>query len=153
VTGTSARVPDIEVEVPPRPEYVGVVRHLMGAVARLGQHSPEFVENTKLAGSEACTNAVMLNGRSGATERISVRALLDEDRLQIEVADRGQPAGGGGPLVTDPTPTPTSGFEGGLSLPLLEGLVDELTIDPREGGGNFVRMTLIRDVEVEPGSD
>ena len=153
MTATDQRLPDIDVEVPPRPEYVGVVRHLMGAVARLGQHSPEFVENAKLAGSEACTNAVMLNGRAGATERISVQALLDEDRLLIEVTDRGEPAADVSPLVTDPAPTPASGFEGGLSLPLLEGLVDELAIDSREGGGNLVRMTLIRDVEVEPGSE
>jgi serine/threonine-protein kinase RsbW len=154
VTGSPQRLPDIEVEVPPRPEYVGVVRHLMGAVARLGQNSPEFVENAKLAGSEACTNAVMLNGRAGATERLSVRALLEDDRLLIEVADRGDPATASSvPEVTDPSPTPATGFEGGLSLPLLEGLVDELLIEPREGGGNLVRMALIRDAEVEASSD
>ena len=147
------RRPDIEVEIPPRPEYVGVVRHLMGAVARLGHHSPEFVENAKLAGSEATTNSVMLTGRSGSSERITVRALLDEEQLQIEVADRGEDAAGASGLETDPSPTPVQGFEGGLSLPLLEGLVDELAIETREGGGNLVRMTLIRDVEVEPGSE
>ena len=140
------RQPDIDVEVPPRPEYVGVVRHVMGAVARLGHHTPEFVENAKLAGSEACTNAVMLTNAAGADERIRVRALLDEERLQIEVSDRGGAAreAGSGPVGTD---TPAGGFEGDLSLPLLEGLVDELDIEAREGGGNVVRMTLIQDVE------
>jgi len=153
VTATAERQPDIEVEIPPRPEYVGVVRHLMGAIARLGHHSPEFVENAKLAGSEATTNAVMLNERAGSTDRIAVRAVLGEERLQIEVSDRGDDAGGSSGAQTDPSPTPMQGFEGGLSLPLLEGLVDELAIDPRDGGGNVVRMTLIRDVEVEPGSE
>jgi serine/threonine-protein kinase RsbW len=145
----SERLPDIEVEIPPRPEYVGVVRHLMGAVARLAHHSPEFVENAKLAGSEATTNAVMLNGQVGSTDRIEVRASLDEQRLEIEVADRGEPAGGANGSSSDPAPTPVSGFDGGLSLPLLEGLVDELAIESRDGGGNLVRMTLIRDLEEE----
>ena len=140
MTATDQRLPDIDVEVPPRPEYVGVVRHLMGAVA-------------KLAGSEACTNAVMLNGRAGSTDPISVRAVLDDEQLLIEVADRGESASEPSPGTTDPAPTPASGFEGGLSLPLLEGLVDELDIESRDGGGNLVRMTLIRDVEVEPGSE
>ena len=149
MTGTADRLPDIEVEIPARPEYVGVVRHLMGAVARLAHHSPEFVENAKLAGSEATTNAVMLNGRAGSTDRIAVRALLGERNLEIQVADRGDLAAVDEP-PSDPSATPASGFEGGLSLPLLEGLVDELAIEAREGGGNVVHMTLIRDVEEEP---
>jgi serine/threonine-protein kinase RsbW len=153
VTPTAERLPDIDVEIPSRPEYVGVVRHLMGAVARLGHHSPEFVENAKLAGSEATTNAVMLNGRAGSADRIAVRALLDDERLQIEVCDRGEGLDAQPEMGTDPAPTPVTGFEGGLSLPLLEGLVDELAIEARDGGGNVIRMTLIRDVEVEPGSE
>jgi serine/threonine-protein kinase RsbW len=154
VTGPGDPLPDVEVEVPPRPEYVGVVRHLMGAVARLGQPSPEFVENAKLAGSEACTNAVMLNGRAGSTDRISVKAAFDDEQLRIEVADRGESlTPSSSAAVTDPSPTPAVGFEGGLSIPLLEGLVDELAIEPRAGGGNVVRMTLVRDTEEEPGSE
>jgi serine/threonine-protein kinase RsbW len=154
VTPAATGRPDVEVEIPPRPEYVGVVRHLMGAVARLGQHSPEFVENAKLAGSEACTNAVMLTGRAGSQDRIEVRALLDGEELRIEVADRGASAteaasAPGADL--EPSATPVHGFEGGLSLPLLEGLVDELAIDERDGGGNVVRMRLIRDIEEDAG--
>jgi len=146
---SQAPLPDVEVEIPPRPEYVGVVRHLMGAVARLGQHSPEFVENAKLAGSEACTNAVELTGRAGADDRVDVSATLLEDRLEIVVSDRGHNAGEA-PVIA-PTDTPATGFESGLSLPLLEGLVDELSIDAREGGGNVVRMMLVREFEEDVG--
>ena len=65
------------------------------------------------------------------------------------MADRGE-AAGGPEGAADPSATPAGGFETGLSLPLLEGLVDELAIESREGGGNLVRMTLIRDLEEEP---
>ncbi|MFN2545164.1 MAG: ATP-binding protein [Actinomycetota bacterium] len=145
----SPSVPDVEVTIPPRPEFVGVVRHVMGAVARLGQHSPEFVENAKLAGSEAVTNAVALSGRAGTDQPVEVRAMLDDDRLEIEVADRGAGAKEQFADMGDTTDTPAGGFESGLSLPLLEGLVDELAIDPRDGGGNVVRMALIRELDEE----
>jgi serine/threonine-protein kinase RsbW len=144
-----SRPPDVEIEIPPRPEYVGVVRHVMGAVARLGQHSPEFVENAKLAGSEACTNAVTLTARAGADARVEIRAILQKDRLDVEVADRGESATETPAEPSGSLDTPAGGFESDLSLPLLEGLVDELTIAPRDGGGNVVRMTLIREADEE----
>jgi serine/threonine-protein kinase RsbW len=143
-----ARDPDVQVAIPPRPEFVGVVRHVMGAVARLGQHSPEFVENAKLAGSEAVTNAVTLSGQAGTDERVEVRASLDDDRLEIEVADRGSSANAEF-TPQGSTDTPAGGFESGLSLPLLEGLVDDLSIDERDGGGNVVHMVLMRDFDEE----
>jgi serine/threonine-protein kinase RsbW len=143
----SPALPDVEIEIPPRPEFVGVVRHVMGAVARLGQHSPEFVENAKLAGSEAVTNAVALTGRAGTDAPVEIRAILEEDRLEIQVSDRGESAKGDTIDLTGSLDTPAEGFESGLSVPLLEGLVDDLAIENREGGGNIVRMVLIRELE------
>jgi serine/threonine-protein kinase RsbW len=144
---SSTRQPDVELEIPPRPEYVGVVRHLMGAVARLGLHSPEFVENAKLAGSEASTNAVALTGQAGADDRVRVTASLSENQLEIVVSDRGQGAQEQPVATNGAAETPAAGFDSGLSVPLLEGLVDDLSIEAREGGGNEVRMTLIRELE------
>jgi anti-sigma regulatory factor (Ser/Thr protein kinase) len=118
----------------------------MGAVARLGQYTPEFVENAKLTASEACTNAVTLTGRAGSEAPIEVTATLEEDRLEIVVADRGEGAQDPETLA-GPSDTPVAGFDSGLSLPLLEGLVDDLRIEERDGGGNVVRMVLIRDFE------
>ena len=146
---SSAQLPDVQIEIPPRPEYVGVVRHLMGAVARLGEHSPELAENAKLAGSEACTNAVELTGRAGVDERVEVSAALLGERLEIVVSDRGESAREPGPVKAGTTDTPAAGFESGLSLPLLEGLVDDLSIEDREGGGNVVRMVLVGEIDGE----
>jgi serine/threonine-protein kinase RsbW len=138
----TADIPDVDLSVPARPEYVGVVRHLMGAVARLGGHSPEFVENAKLAGSEACTNAVTMSGRAGSEGPIEVRAQLDDDRLEIWVADGGSYEEATSPEVVEPDSIDVP-FDRGLSLPLLEGLVDKLEVTPRPGGGTLVQMTLI----------
>jgi serine/threonine-protein kinase RsbW len=148
----TAETPDVEVNIPPRPEYVGVVRHLMGAVARLGGHTPEFVENAKLAGSEASTNAVTMSGRAGSDKSVEVRAQLDEKTLEIWVVDGGSYEEATAPEVAQPDALDVP-FDRGLSIPLLEGLVDKLEVSPREGGGTVVHMTLIGndDWEEEEG--
>jgi serine/threonine-protein kinase RsbW len=144
----TAELPDVEVSIPPRPEYVGVVRHLMGAVARLGGHAPEFIENAKLAGSEASTNAVTMSGRAGSDRSIEVRAQLEEKRLDIWVADGGSYEEATTPDVVEPDALEVP-FDRGLSIPLLEGLVDKLEIAPHGGGGTVVHMTLIGDDDWE----
>lgn len=135
--------PDVEVEFPPRPEYVRVARHVLAALGRMGNLSPEVVEDVKLAVSEACTNAVTVTARAGRGEPVKVSASLDGERIHLRVEDRGV---GGDPewsrVASDVPDSLDFSFERGLSLPLLQGLVDELEITPREGGGNVVRMVL-----------
>jgi serine/threonine-protein kinase RsbW len=134
--------PELELEFPPKAEYVGVARHTVAAMARMRGISGEMVEDVKLAVSEACTNAVTAQAKLGASDRIRVTARGDTDGLLIEVEDG----------ATDALPSQEEGddgfdsedfsFETNLSLPLLRGLVDDLEIAPREGGGRVVRMRL-----------
>ena len=63
-----AAVPDVSIEIPPAAEFVGLVRHVIGATARLGGLSPDSVENAKLVASEACTNAVTMSSRVGRSD-------------------------------------------------------------------------------------
>lgn len=136
-------LPDVAIEIPPQAEYVALVRHVVGATARMGGLSPDSVENAKLVASEACTNAVTMSARAGLTEAVGVRADLEGDRLHIEIEDRGY-----FPVMeaTGPEADPDSldfSFERGLSLPLIQGLVDDFELSPREGGGSVVRMTIV----------
>jgi serine/threonine-protein kinase RsbW len=139
----SPEVPDVEIDIPPRPEFVGVVRHVMAALGRVGNLSPEVVEDVKLAVSEACTNAVTVTARAGAPGPVTVSGTLEGERIHVVVQDRGV---GGDPewsrVASDVPDSLDFSFERGLSLPLIEGLVDSLEIGPREGGGNVVRMVL-----------
>jgi serine/threonine-protein kinase RsbW len=141
--------PDVEIEIPPRPEYVALVRHVVGAAARMGGMSPDLVDNVKLAVSEAATNAVSMSQRAESEDPIEVTAELEGDRLLVRVTDRGSHDEALRSLEsgdTDPSSLDFS-FEAGLSLPLIQGLVDEFEIEPRDGGGSIVRMTII---ESEP---
>ncbi|MBI4260658.1 MAG: ATP-binding protein [Actinobacteria bacterium] len=132
--------PDVDIAFPPQPEFVGVARHVIAALVRLSDPGSDIVEDVKLAVSEACTNAVTVTTRAGSEEPVTVVGAVDGGRVEVTVADRGVPreeAGG------DAIPESLDfSFEQGLSLPLLEGLVDELEISPRDGGGSVVRMVL-----------
>ena len=145
--------PDVEIEIPPRPEYVALVRHVVGAAARMGGLSADLVDNVKLAVSEAATNAVSMSQRASSDEPVQVTAEIEGDRLLVRVTDRGSHDEALRSLQTGDT-DPSSldfSFERGLSLPLIQGLVDEFEIEPRDGGGSVVRMTIIEgDTEPAP---
>jgi serine/threonine-protein kinase RsbW len=132
---------EIEVEIPPSAEFVVVVRHVLGALARIRELDPDVVEDVKLAVSEACTNSVTMSERAGSSDPIVVRGAVAGGRFHVWVADRGPRMEATGP-PTSSTDSLDFSFERGLSLPLIRGLVDELEISERDGGGNVVRMVL-----------
>jgi len=133
---------DVEIHIPPKPEYVALVRHVIGATARMGGLSPDAVENAKLAASEASTNAVVVTTKARSDEPVRVTAEVQGDRIRLEVADRGrhdEPAD----IVEEMEPTSLDfTFERGLSLPLIRGLADDVALSEREGGGTVVTMTI-----------
>ena len=48
-----------EIQIPPRPEYVGVLRLALGSLARTVGMDEESIDDLRIAISEACTNAVI----------------------------------------------------------------------------------------------
>ena len=139
----TALLPELEMEFPPKPGYVRTARHTVAALAHMLGMPESSVEDIRLAVSEACTNAVSANARADrGGEPVRVRVELDERRLLVEVLDRGpalDEALRGKPPEYD---SQEFTFEKGLSLPLIEGLVESLEILPREGGGTRLRMSL-----------
>jgi serine/threonine-protein kinase RsbW len=133
---------DLDLEIPPKPEYIRTARHAVAALARLHQVPDNVAEEIRLAVSEACTNALQANVAAGSTEAIRVLAMTEGADLLVEVRDRGSGArvslaGDPGDLDTGDLP-----FESLLSLPIIRGLIDELEVLPREGGGSIVRMRM-----------
>jgi serine/threonine-protein kinase RsbW len=138
--------PDVEILFPARPEYVGLARHVVGATARMGGLTPDSVENAKLAVTEAATNAVTMTARAGSPGPVEIRAEIEGDRILLEVSDRSDAAAADPASSAPASPEDDSldfSFERGLSLPLIEGLVDEMEIAPRQGGGTTIRMAII----------
>jgi serine/threonine-protein kinase RsbW len=136
-----APVPELELAFPPRPEYVSTARHTVAALARLHELPDDVVEDIKLAVSEACTSAVVASSRKGFGHPVRVAAFVDGSAMVIEVQDAGEIGSGAGEgdgdaeIETDEGP-----FQPGLSMPVLQGLVDQVEIVRKEDGRSAVRL-------------
>ena len=134
---------ELEVEFPAKPEYVRTVRHAVGALAHLHGMPEDVVEDAKLAVSEAVTHALGSGVRDpGEVGPLLLAASGGPAYLEISILDRGpgperEVAGAPSDISTGELP-----FERAVSLPLIRGLVDELEIAAREGGGSAIRMRI-----------
>lgn len=134
----------VELCLPPRPEVVSVARLVVGAVAA---GDPSFDEergaDLRLAVSEACTNAIQaqLADHEGADAEapILLRCEVVPGRIELAVSDHGggfdPEALAAHPAVTDPARLE---YEGGLGIPLLRLLADELEFRASPGGTTVV---------------
>jgi anti-sigma regulatory factor (Ser/Thr protein kinase) len=133
-------VATVELEIPPKSVYVGVVRLAIASLARAAGLDEETVDDLKIAVSEALANAVLGLEESEAGDPITVTFNDEGDGLQLEIADRAAPPDGSS------DPQDSQGFDSRttMSLALLESLVDTCQITPREGGGTTTRLSIAR---------
>lgn len=127
----------IEMKIPAKAEYVGVIRlTLSGIASRIG-FSYENIEDLKIAVSEAITNAVQHAYSNSENEEVLVGFTLYKNKLEIKVADSGksfnfdQAYEEAGPYKEDEKVEFLR--EGGLGLYLIETLMDEVTMQQNEG--------------------
>lgn len=145
----------IELEVPARPEFVGLARLVVSSLASSRRAlEDDRIDDLKLAVSEACTNAIEAHAEVDVDERVVVRWRETADRLEVLVEDRGQGFDPGSlpehPPVTDPE---RLNFERGLGIPLIRTLVDEVEFDTSESG-TAVRMIMFcgpADLDIDLG--
>lgn len=132
---------EVELNIPSRPEYVGVARLAILGVASRMRFSYDEVEDIRLAVGEACTRSIdKLNGTQAEDHTIRLRCLIDSNRLTIEVRN---------PLVkAAPKPEPPADLVGlgsespsGLSDVLIRILMDEVESEERmDEGIQLLRM-------------
>ncbi|GGD04949.1 serine-protein kinase RsbW [Thalassobacillus devorans] len=127
----------IEIKVPAKPEYVGVVRLSTSGVANRMGFSYEDIEDLKVAISEAITNAVKHAYKESDEGDITIGFGVYQDRLEIMVADHG----GSFDLSNvkeDIGPYQQNDAiedlrEGGFGLFLIDALMDKVEISSRYG--------------------
>jgi serine/threonine-protein kinase RsbW len=141
-SGEDAEIPELEIEVPPKPEFARVARHSVAAVARLHDLSDDVADDIRLAVSEACTTAILAREPNGEGSALVVRARTDGERMTVDLVDPSATQlreidGPPGDLDTEDLP-----FEKLLAVPVIRGLVDELRVSPHEGGGTRLRMVI-----------
>ncbi|MDN3018035.1 anti-sigma B factor RsbW [Paenibacillus sp. BSR1-1] len=127
----------IEMKIPAKPDYVGVIRlTLSGIASRIG-YTYEEIEDMKIAVSEACTNAVQHAYSMEEGGEVIIGFGIYPDKLEIMVADSGksfnfiQTKNELGPYTESSTVEQLS--EGGLGLFLIETLMDEVRVLEHSG--------------------
>ncbi|ARK28618.1 anti-sigma B factor RsbW [Halalkalibacter krulwichiae] len=140
----------IQMSVPAKPEYVGVIRLTVSGIANRVGFTYDEIEDMKIAVAEACTNVVNHAYEEGGVMNVSF--YLYEDKIEIVVADQGQSFDIAsvrdqlGPVNAD---RPVADLkEGGLGLFLINTLMDKVEIND-ESGIVLVMTKFLHGDEVE----
>jgi serine/threonine-protein kinase RsbW len=137
----------VVLELPPRPEYVGVARMVASAFARHHAFGEEQIDDVKIAVSEAVTNAVRAHLDAGVEEPVMLTATMDGDGMVLAITDRGAGFDPESIPAFGSTPLPGS-LEGGLGLTVIRSLIAETRIERQPDGG--MRLSLLIKREGEP---
>jgi serine/threonine-protein kinase RsbW len=135
----------IVLEIPPRLDYLAIVRLVVATAAALDPPLPDSrLDDLRLAVTEACSNAIKAHRPDAAGDPVVITCHLDEDRFQVEIHDRG-PGFDPDALAALPEPSDPSRLhhESGLGIPLIKVLTDDVTFRPA-ADGTVVSMTLQR---------
>ncbi len=80
----------VELKVPAKPEYVGVVRLSVSGIANRMGFSYDDIEDMKVAISEAITNAVKHAYNETGEGEVTIGFGIHMNRIEIMVSDRGE---------------------------------------------------------------
>ena len=127
----------VEIEIPSRSVYVGVVRLALAALARSAGLGEEAVDDLRIAVGEACANAVIANEEAAPDSPVSVNWSLEDEQIVIEVGDRGQ-----GFDTENLGRDEDFQARMNLSMALLESLVDSCEVAQRSDGGMCARLVM-----------
>ena len=125
----------VHLRFPARAEYLLLARLAVSGVARRMTLGRKEVADLKLAVTEACSNVVRHAYPGSEGGEIELELLARDDRLELVVEDHG--TGMALPLPAAPEPSE----RGGMGLPIIRAVVDELEISPGKKGGTVVHMT------------
>ncbi|UOQ84302.1 anti-sigma B factor RsbW [Gracilibacillus salinarum] len=146
----------IEMKVPAKAEYVGVIRLSTSGIANRMGFSYEEIEDLKVAVSEAMSNATEHAYENKDGGEVTIGFGLYQDRLEVMVADRGgsfdlkKVKKELGPFVNNESIEDLR--EGGFGLFLIEALMDKVEI--KNDYGVIVLMTkYLHENEVDINDD
>jgi len=145
----------IQMKVPAKPEYVGVIRLTISGIASRMGFTYEDIEDLKVALSEAATNVVSHAYEHEESGELSLGFGVYEDRLEVMVSDQGESfdfeeiKSRIGPVSEREEIKPIAEIrEGGFGLFLINTLMDKVQINNKYGV--IVLMTKYLDeTEVE----
>lgn len=127
---------EIILEIPAETKYVSLVRVVVAAAAEIEPDMDmDRIEDLRVAVSEAVTNAIEAQDRSGGHDRVRIQCNLADDEVAVVVHDQGvgfEP----GELIELPEPDNPNRLlhESGLGIYLMRMLADESEIRSTDSG-------------------
>lgn len=148
----------VELQFGALPLHVRTARLIAAAIARRVGVEESLIDEVKLAVGEACSRAVDVHQAHDPDQLVTVQFDDGEDVFTISVLDGGPPleqvadaTAGSRPSVDEmidrvgadePEADAGATLPAGIGLALIEGLVDDVSIRPRnDGTGTCVRMS------------
>lgn len=126
----------VELTFPAQARYLVLARLSLAGVAEAARLDAESLADLKLAITEACSNAVQHAYADGDGD-VRVRIELGDDRLAVEVADRGS----GFDAASLPSWRPSALRESGMGLSIIRSVTDGLEIaSAGDGAGTTLRF-------------
>jgi len=130
----------IEIKVPAKAEYVGVIRLTVSGIANRMGFSYDSIEDLKIAISEATTNVVAHAYDNDEDGELSLGFGVYKDKLEIMISDQGESfrlddiKSRIGPVSPKEELKPASQLrEGGFGLFLINTLMDKVEINNQYG--------------------
>jgi serine/threonine-protein kinase RsbW len=137
----------IELEIPALPEFVGIARMAVAALAGV-RPGLEYdrVDDLRIVVSEACTTAIeAFSGSDGDTPaRVRLRCHDGPDRLEVAIA------GPTGAFDSTMSGNDSEDPAGGFRISLIRALVDEADVQTTPGGSEL-RLVLHRQAAGNDG--
>lgn len=125
----------VRLRFPARAEYLLLARLAVAGIGHRMALGRRDIADLKLAVTEACSNVVRHAYASGPPGEIELEVVFDDARVELVVEDCGIG-------IELPLPGAEPSEHGGMGLPLIRAVVDELEIRPRTTGtGTVVHMT------------
>ena len=129
-----------ELHVPSHSENLAMIRDFVGKIGEMAGLSETETMKLVLAVDEACANVVEHAYGMDPSKEVTVRALLDAEKIQIEIVDTGNSFDPGGIRQLNLEELVAQRKNGGLGLRLIKSIMDDVHYQIIPGQKNELRM-------------
>lgn len=130
----------IKMEMNANPDYVGIIRLTTSGIANKIGFSVDDIEDLKVAVSEACTNAI----KHGNDDAFYITFNILTNGIIIEIEDKGK----GYDIKSVQQPDLNNPKENGLGLFIIQALMDDVSVESKDGQGTIIKMTKYLGVDI-----
>ena len=135
---------DLTVRIPSDKEFLSLVMDVSEDLSKKMGFDNTKVRKIRAAVCESCTNAIEHGNKNDPDKEVLIVFRIEQTKLQINVTDQG----GGFDIQKVATPSADDMIKNpelskrGWGLFLIKNLMNEVRVQPHEGGGNMMTLVL-----------